>query len=456
MTRSRRMRALIVAPALLAGCATLPPQSGFRDVQQLVSTRLPQQLRWNQDSAADREAARAVAALLQKPLTADAAVQVALLNNPTLQAQYERLGIAQADLVQAGLLRNPVFTAQVLSSSAGTETTFGVVQDFVGLITRAPSRRIAGAEYERVKLDVADRVVAFAAEVKKAYYTVQADAQTLELDRQIVSATQAAAELSFRQYRAGNTSLRDQQLQQAFYAQAALDLARAQTTYQRDRERLTRLLGVFGAQTQWTLPARLPDPPARVPALDRLEALAVAQRYDLAAAKKDSEALAYALGYTRRYRLLGPFAFGYSIQKTPDLSTLRGPEVELGLPLFDRGQARVARLESAYRASERRVQALAIDVRSRLRQTRDEVVSAQAQAEHYRNVLLPLRERILQQTERFYNGMLLGVYDLLRDKQSEIDTARAYVHSLRDYWLARADLERALGGALPVNSETQP
>src|SRR5688572_31413757 len=96
--------------AFLSGCARVPREAGFSDVRKTVEQRTGQQVHWNQGSEADQRAAQSVRELLAAELTADAAVQIALLNNQSLQATYEDLGIAQAELVEAGLLRNPIFS----------------------------------------------------------------------------------------------------------------------------------------------------------------------------------------------------------------------------------------------------------------------------------------------------------------------------------------------------------
>jgi len=325
-----------------------------------------------------------------------------------------------------------------------------VVQDFIGLLSLAARKKVGQAAADRVTFEVASRIVGMASDVKGQYYTLVGDAQALELAQQVVSATEAAAELAERQRAAGNLSLRDQALQQAFYAQTLLDLAQAEAALAADREKLNRLLGVWGADTRWRIPEHLPAVPRELPSLGDLEARAIEQRLDLAAAKKQAEGAAQALNLTRQFRYLGPLGIGVAYKREANGDHFAGPTVELGLPIFNQSQARVARAELELQRSLQQVTALAVDIRSQAREARTRVTAAHQVVGHYRGVLLPLQETIVGETQKQYNGMLVGVYDLLLSKQAQVQTARQYVVATRDFWLAWADLERAAGARVPL------
>ncbi len=439
------------ALVILTGCASVQSDARFPQVQDAVGQRLKGDIAWNRDSEQDRRAREAVQGLLRQELTAEAAVQIALLNNRGLQARYESLGVAQADLVEAGLLENPVFSFTWYTGSAGTITEASVVQDFVSLVSLSARKKVGEAAAQRVTLEVANNVVDLARQVQAQYFTVVGDAHALELARQVVTATEAAAELAQRQRSAGNLSQRDQSLQQAFYAQTLLESAQAEAQLASDRERLNRLMGVWGQDIGWKIPGRLPGVPEVLPSLEQVEAQAVSRRLDLAAAKKDADAAAQVLNLTRQFRYLGPLGIGVAYKREPDLGKFVGPTVELGLPIFNQHQAAVARAEAELRRSEERVAALAIDIRSEAREARTRVVTAHDVVRHYQKVLLPLQQSIVSETLKFYNGMLVGVYDLLLAKQAQVQTARQYVSANKEFWLAWTDLELALGGkvALP-------
>lgn len=437
---------------LVAGCASVNPDAAFSDVQKTASERLGgKEVLWSRGTPEDKAAQDAVARLLESPLTADSAVQVALLGNRRLQAEYEDLGIAQADLVQAGLLENPSFSAEILVGNGAVNPSFSVVQNFFHVLTLSGRRTVASSAFERAKYDLGNKILNAAAEVRTAYYKLVADQQEAELFRQVVSASEAAAELAERQAQAGNLNRRDQAIHQAQYAQAVLELGRTQTQIASDRESLSRLLGLYGDQTAWNLPDRLPEIPAAKPSLDGLETAAIEHRLDLAGARADVQTATYALDLGRQLRWFSVLGLGLRVERDPDSGKwLKGPIVEFTLPVFDQGQARVASLDAQRRRSEKAFAGLAVDVRSAVREAYVRLVAAQDAAAFYRTNVLPLHQQIVEENQRLYNGMLIGVYDLLRSRQDHINAARDYIGALKDYWVARSDLEKALAGPLPA------
>jgi cobalt-zinc-cadmium efflux system outer membrane protein len=191
-----------------------------------------------------------------------------------------------------------------------------------------------------------------------------------------------------------------------------------------------------------------------VPGIDNVEAAAIAQRLDLAAANAEVEALARAAGLTRSTRWLSTLGIGVAYKREPDGEKLLGPEVELTLPLFDQGQARVARAEAELREAERRLEQLAIDVRSEAREALMRLRAAHGVAGHYRDALLPLQQTVVSETLKFYNGMLVGVYDLLLARQAQVQTAKEYIDASKEFWLAWAELEQAVGGRVALSAPT--
>ncbi len=295
---------VLTCSLVLSGCA-VPKKGGFTDVAGLVEARAGHRVHWTQGTTEDTEVEKAIQAMIADELSVDAAVQIALLNNRNLQATYEELGIAQADLVQAGLLSNPVFFGSARSSnrsSTETNTEFGIVQDFLDILIRPARKKLAAAEFEGAKLRVADAVLNLAAETKVAYYTLQGSMQVTAMLRTIAEAAQAAYEFARRQHEAGNISDLDLVAQQGLYEQARVDVAHSEAAVLADRELLTRLMALWGAQTGWSVPERLPDLPEEEPALEHLESLAISQRLDLAAERWEIEKIAKALSITVHWR----------------------------------------------------------------------------------------------------------------------------------------------------------
>ncbi len=482
--RGSRPIRLITLPLLIgmAGCASVPKDGGFADVQQKISPRVAEKVHWIQGAPEDEAVAVEIADLLAQPLTLSGAIQVALLNNPEMQATYERLGVAQADLVQAGLLENPVFTASVrfpdhdrsgresrtvtreagggISLSRSTESAtirnnieFSLVQNFLDLMTLPMRKQLAEAHFEQAKLALSHDIVHFVGDVKMVYYDYVTAVQNASLLETVTTATDAAAEFAVRQYEAGNLNRLEMSRENGFHAQALLDSAQAELAVKVARERMNRILGIWERSGEWHLAEeRLAAPPAMNMSPTGLESFAIANRFDLAASVKELETLVFGVKATRRWRWLGLLDLSVSTERDGDGVYVTGPALELQLPLFDQGQTKIAIAESQLRAGSQRVSAQAIDIRSETREAWERFKTAQESVTYYERVLLPIHQTIVDEASLHYNAMLIGVYDLLMDKQKQIDTARHYVEALHEYWLARNGLELAVGGALPDES----
>jgi cobalt-zinc-cadmium efflux system outer membrane protein len=264
----------------------------------------------------------------------------------------------------------------------------------------------------------------------------------------------AALELTQRQHEAGNINDLELANQQSTYSQARLDAAQVAKEMRSDREKLNRLMGLWGAQTQWSIADELPGIGREIPT-EHLESLAMAQRLDLAASKAEVSAVVASLGLTKTYRYVGAIEFGVSTERDPDRQRVTGPTLRLELPIFNQGQSRIARREAELRQAERRLEADAIAIRSEVREARDRLLAEKDLVVYYRDELVPERKRVLDLTVTNYNAMLKGPYDLLLARQNELAAERGYIDALRDYWIARADLERAVGGSLTNSSKAR-
>jgi cobalt-zinc-cadmium efflux system outer membrane protein len=447
-----------------AGCAGAPKDAGFGDVQHLVSDRTGQIVRWDRQSVEDKEVGQAVRKILAGELTVDKAVQVALLNNHHLQATFEDLGVAQADLVQAGLLKNPVFDLGVRFPTTPRSRTYvdvSVAEDFMNVFFIPARRRLAEAQFERVKSQVTGEVLTLAADTKSAFYSYQASEQLAELRKGIASATAASAIAATRLHEAGNISDLVFISAKTQDARAKADLADAEAAAADGRERLNDLMGLWGEETVWKASGRLAELPVVEVKPQGLESVAIRQRADLDAARQEIQVQAEALGFTAQTRFLTQANVGAEGEHETDGQWRIGPSLSVPIPLFDQGQAAVPRAQAILRQSEQRYWALAVDVRSQVRAARNRMLSARGKAEFYRDGVLPLEQQFVQQTQLQYNGMFVGVFQLLQARRDQIDAATEYIEALRDYWMARAELERAVGGRLPLagamtNTTTQP
>jgi cobalt-zinc-cadmium efflux system outer membrane protein len=404
---------------------------------------------WNREKAEDFQTAALIANLLSNALTAESAVQIALLRNQGLLAAFEEIGIAYADLTQAGRLANPGFSGSVGipdASGAKTRINLSVTQNFLDALVRPLRQRVAARELEKTQNRVADAVLHLAAEVKSAAYALQADAQELELLELSAEAGERIVDLARMQHDAGNISDFEFFSRRAAASESRLALAQAHTEFRAGREQLNRLLGLDAPDIEWKL-APLPALPENLP-LENLDSLAVQQRFDLQAVRTEYASLALALGLTRQYRLIGGLEFGVEAERDTDGDRLIGPAVTVELPLFDQGQARVARTEAMLRQAEKHLAEKTLNVRSEVREARNRLVSAHALAVEYRDTLLPEQERIGKEALLHYNGMFIGAYQLLETRQQALRVERDSLEAVKEFWQAHAELERAVGGSL--------
>ena len=443
----------------VASCAQIPKETGFADVQTLVGQRIDHSLQWNRGPETDPRIEQAIDNLLKEELSVDAAIQIALLNNQRLHAVYEELGISQADVVEAGVLDNPVIFGQARlpdTPPSGTNLDFGITQNFLKLLMMPARKKLAAIQFERTKLRVADEILLLAADVEKSYYAVQAAKQIRQMLDLVTQASQNSFELVRRLHAAGNTGDLELANEQRQFEQTRIDLARAESALLDAREHLTGLMGLWGSRIHWTLPDQLPEIPEEEITLQQLETFAIENRLDLAAEREEIEALAQALGMTIDWRWIGDIEVGISTERDTDGQWVTGPSLALELPVFNQGQADIARTEAAFRQGWRRLSAQAVGIRSEVRSLRNRLIMNRNIVDHYKQVVIPLNEKIVGLTLEKYNFMLVGAMDLLAAKQMEYDHIQDYIEAVRDYWVSRTDLQRAVGGRLPSPNTNGP
>lgn len=449
MNRYTRLTAVGTAALALAGCASFSPDGGMGQVAALTQARTGHAVAAQRTPAEADTAQARVAEILRQPLSADSAVELALLNNRGLQASLGELGIAEADLVQAGRLRNPVFSFGRMAAGGVVEVERAVLFDLLGLLTMPKAREASQSRFELAQLQAAHAAVGIAADTRQAYFHAVAAQELVGYTQQVMEAADASSELAQRMAKAGNFSKLEQMREQAFRADAVAGLARARQQSVAARERLVRLLGLSGAQLGFQLPARLPDlPPAPIEPRDA-EQTALDQRLDVLMARRSAEATARTLGLTQATRFVNVLELGVKDQHETGGPRARGFEVELALPLFDSGSPRMQRAEAAYLQAVHRTAEAAVNARSEVRETYAAYRSAYDLARHYRDEVVPLRKRISEENLLRYNGMLIGVFELLADARDQVRSVTEHVQALRDFWVAQTQLQTALTGRSP-------
>ena len=437
----------------LAGCASVNLQAGFSDVSAAVEKRSATKIAWSTGSKQDQEAAEQLRVLLRRTLTADDAVQIAALNNRDLQALYNELGLAQADLVQAGLFKNPVLDAAVFLPLSGVRPDYqlSVVIGLLDALYVPLRKRVAAALSEEAKFRVTGAVLDFAAQVRSAFYVHQANEQLVELRQTIVAALSASLDVSRRLYEAGNITELDLARDRAQTEEAKIALRSAEIAARQSREQLNILMGLWGADTEWTIDPRLADIPERLD-VEGVEGFALDRSLDALLARQRIIVAGQQLGYTRATALIPDLEIGAGAEREGEEGWKVGPSIAFPIPLFDQGQARVGRALAELRRAQQEYYALGVRIRATARAVQDRIDGARDRALYYRDILLPLRERIVNEGQLYYNAMQIGIFQLLREREQQIETAVAYVDALREYWLARTDLSQIASGRLPATN----
>lgn len=430
----------------VSGCSAVDLQPVFDRVHTDVTERTSIEIERGVEAEGHEAVGRLVAAKLARELSSDDAVAVSLLKNTRLRALYRDLGVAQSDVVAAGLPENPVFSVE--RRFAGKAAEFDVAQEFVSLFLIPLRRRLSERELDRERLRVTHEIVEHTAKVRDAYFRAQAAEQLAELRRTVMQALVGALEAAKALRAAGNNSVWDVAIAERGANRARLAVADAELEVATTRERLNVLLGLFGEETRWRIPQRLPDLPAPDVELSELERQAVTDRFDLASQRAEIEALAQAAGITQITSVLPELSIGGHIEREPQGDSTFGPSVDFPLSLFSRGRAARARAEQKLLGAIDSYAALAIEIRSEVRVAFAKLETARKKATFYQTAVLPTEQTVTRETQLRYNGMFVGVFQLLEARQEQVESAREFIETLCEYWQARTELERVLARRL--------
>jgi outer membrane protein TolC len=447
------MRNLVAlgAAALLAACQTFSPDGGLGVVAGIAGHTLRKDvaaLRTPEEAAAAR---RRVKALLQRPLTPDAAVQIALLNNRGLQAAYNELGHAEAAMVRASLPPNPTFKVERLEGPAEIEVEKRIVANILALATLPIRADIAAQRFHQAQLNAAEQTLRVAAQTRRAYYRAVAAREQAAFLGEAKETAATAAQLGKRLGETGALNKLDQAREQVFYAEITAQLAGARQRAETERERLIRLMGLWGSDLAFNLPNALPALPRRPLARPAIEVDAVKRRVDLQVARLELELMAKGYGLTEATRfinLLEATGIAKSIREksTGEVNREYGFEIEFQVPLFDFGEVRVRQARETYMQAVNLLVEKAVNVRSEARDAYRTYRSAYDIAAHYRREVLPLRQIISDEMLLRYNAMQIDVFALLIEARQRLNAAVAAIDAQREFWLANVDLVTAVAG----------
>lgn len=437
---------------LLTGCASLSSDGGLNDVARMTQERIGQPAGFSRDANNDQQ----VSTLLAQPLTPETAVQIALLNSPALKASFAELGVSESEFVQAGRMRNPSLGFGRIRGGGEAEIDRSVMFDIAGLLTLPARSRIEQRRFEQAKLRAAVQAVQLASDTRRAYFMAVAAAQSAAFAEQVRGAAEASSELAEKMSKAGNWSKLDQARERAFYQDALTQQARSRHEAVATREQLIRLLGLSGERQNFVLPDRLPDLPPQPQQMNNAETQALSQRLDMLAARRDTEAMADALGLTKATGFINVFDAGYANKSSTGLPRENGYQVTFELPVFDWGSAKVARAQAQYMQSVHRAADAAVRARSEVREAYSSYRTTYEIARNYRDEVVPLRKKISDEVLLRYNGMLASVFELLADSREQLNSVNTAIDTQRDFWIADTRLQMAINGGSANETRMNP
>lgn len=469
-----RARSAVIAvstAAMLAGCAKFTPDGGMSTVQYVAEKGLQKDVDRIRNDADAAAAEARVRGILASGLTADKAVQVALLNNRGLQAAFAELAMIEAESVEAGLPPSPTFSVGRLVGALAAGPTIGsiveierhVLVNVLSLITLPRRRDIAEQRFRQAQLRAGEAVLRIAADARRAYFRAVASAQSVAFLEEAKTAAEAASEIAKRLGETGALNKLDQAREHVFYADLGAQLAAAKLRRGSDRERLIRLMGLWGNDANLRVPARLPNLPARPKPLQAIEAEAIEKRIDLAIARMDLVILAKSYGLTRSTRFINVLEVAgmRSLERETETTTHPPPEepeieraktrwrsleLEIQIPIWDLGQARTRKAEETYLQAVHRIAERAVNIRSEVREAYSGYRGSWDIAMHYQKEVVPLRKIISDETMLRYNAMIADLSALLIDARARIMSNIAAIEAQRDFHIAKADMRVAIIG----------
>ena len=448
--RALRLVAIALLPIALSGCAGFSEDRGMMPVSRFAAATLDKDvtvIRTPDEAAMVRQT---VDRLKRRPLTANSAVQIALLNNRRLQAAYHELAMAEAERVGDSLPPNPSFSLSRIAGGGASELEAQVALDILALVTLPARADLAATRFRQAQLRAIEETLRTAADVRRAYYAAVSNRELVTLLRQADAAAKTTAQLAHKLGETGSLNKLDQAREQVFHAETTADLATARQQADSSREELARLLGFWGADLDFRLPETLPALPARLASQPSIEVEAVSRRVDLQIARTELQVIAKAYGLTQATRFINLLDVAGLAKRSKDndggILRERGLDMQVQIPLFDFGEVRVRQAEAAYMAAVNRLTDRAITVRSEARDAYRRYRASYDIARHYQREIIPLRQIITEENQLRFSAMQIDVFALLQEARQRIAALRAAIEAKRSFWFANVNLQTAVIG----------
>ncbi len=449
--KSRMQRRLVIAGfTLLAACA--PSRATLFDpVRQAAYERVGIKPEWRRSAALSPESTRRVDELLSKPLTVESAAFIAILANPELQASYEQLSARGAGVARARTPGNPEVEAELLLPDSGggeRQIELSVLQNVSDLVALFPRVNAANAELHALRRSTVRATVELVAQARIAFYQAVAAEQMLRLRRTIAEAAAASAELARKLHAAGNLSDFDLTRETVFEEEAGVDVREAEAGATAARENLNVVLGLQGKQTRWQLPPELPRAPGTSPQMTDLEESAVKNSLDLEVLRSRIEGAGSEISVARLQSFLPDLSVGVAVKQEDEWRW--GPAIALSVPLFDWGQAERGAAWAKLRGLQHEYIGKAIAVRARARAVQARATAAHQRALRMQEVVMPMREKLIDEAVLQYNAMNLSPFQLLVIRREQVEAEKRYIAALLDYWAVTTQAEQLRAGSLPA------
>ena len=446
-----RLTCAAAAALVLAGCASVDFDQAVRDVSQATPGFTHGKLQLDRDGSQREARLQLSGQLLAQPLSMDGAVQLALANSPSVQALLAQSWADMAAADQSGRIANPVFTFERMRFGDELELSRLLSIGLLDLLTLPRRQAIAGNRVAQARVQLSATVVDQVSQVRQAWVRAVAAQQLLAYAGQVNRTAQASAELAKRMQQVGNFTKLQRARQHVFYADAAAQLASAQHAATASREQLVRLLGLDDAQApRLQLPERLPDLPKEPRTAGEVSAAAAQQRLDVQLARLQLEGA----GRSQRLGLLNSLVdvelgarHDTVFENNPGgRGSRNGYELGIRLPIFDWGNSQRAAMNAQSLAAANRYDSVTRGASSQLRESYSAYRTGYDLARHHRDEIVPLRKTIAEENVLLYNGMLIGVFELLAESRDQIASVMAAINAEQQFWLADVGLSASVIG----------
>ncbi|MFT6121236.1 MAG: outer membrane protein TolC [Yoonia sp.] len=457
---------LFTAPLVLSACVGAVPDAytdtkgGFAAVSAQTSAAIGKQTAFAQTQAENEVLKRQVQGMVKgKRIGADTAVQAALFNNKGLQAAYANVGLSAADAWQQSTPENPVVSIGLLGIGAPELGAYRAIEglfraNVLDATTRKQRVALADTSFRQAQQSAVGDTLALANQTRVAWINAVAAFETVGYLTQAKRTSDAGSELARKLGETGALNKAGQAREHAFNAELAGQVAKARLNAEQSKEELTRLMGLWGGDVNYTVPDALPALPKSVGKISNLEGKALRNRVDLRVAQLGLAAQAAAFSLTDQTRIVSDLEIvaGAELEREVDAGgdiekvVTSQVELEFAIPIFDSGKARMRKAELSYLQAANVLAEKAVNVRSEVRGAEASYHATYKIARHYRDVVVPLRVTIEEEGLLSYNGMITNTFELLTDVREKLAAQLEAANAKRDFYLAQAALTAAIYG----------